>query len=84
MKKQVRLTAFEPTTTDRFLRVSQMTVQNFLRQSQRSVIQELADQRKFFLKSMVRRCDGSAIFLLEWGVSRQTPSRDKNPAGPTT
>ena len=84
MQKQIRLPTFEPSTANRFFRVSQMTVQNFLRQSQRSVVQELADQRKLVLKSTVRRSNGSTVFLFERCMSRQAPSRDEGLADSTT
>ena len=83
VKKEIRLSAFKSSTTNRLFWIGQMAIQNFLRQSQRP-IQELADQRKFFLEGVVRRSDGSTIFLLERSMCRQVPSRNENLASPTT
>lgn len=84
MKEEVGLPTFKSTATDCLFWIGQVAIQNFLCQSQRLVVQELADQRKFFLKSMVRRSDGSTIFLLERSMGRQVPPRNKNLAGSTT
>jgi len=83
MEKKIRLPTLEPFTTDRLFGVGQMAVQDLFRQSQRSVVQELAYQRELLLKCMVRRSDRSTVFLLEWCMSRQIPSRHKNLAGLT-
>jgi len=83
MEKKIRLPTFESSATDCLFRVGQVAVQNLFRQSQWPVVQELADQREFVLKSMVRRSDRSAIFLLERCVSRKAPPRNKGLAGST-
>ena len=83
MQKKIRLPTLESSTADRLLGVGQMAVQDLFRQSQRPVVQELAYQRELFLKCTIRRSDRSTVFLLEWCMGRQTPSRNKNLAGST-
>ena len=63
MKKKISLSALKPSTADCLLWVSQMAIQDFLRQSQRPTAQELADQCELFLKGMVGWSDRSTIFL---------------------
>ena len=60
-----------------------MTVQDLFCQCQRTVVQELADQRELVLKSVVRRRDRSTAFLLELCMSCQAPPHSKNLAGST-
>ena len=83
MKKKICLSAFQSSTTDCLFWIGQMAIQNFLRQGERSVVQEIADQREFFLKSTVGRSERGTIFLLERGMSRQVSSHNKTLVGPT-
>jgi len=83
MEKKIRLPTFESSTTDCLFGVSQVAVQNLFCQGQSPVVQEFADQREFVLKSMVRRSDRSAVFLLERCVSRKVPSRKRDFSGST-